>query len=89
MFPQLKSLKLACHPAIITLKAPQRRCALLMGALQRAAVSSRASFVAKLTSDPSYLRDVLLMWVHKGTEAQAAATWASLVDALRRGNKKA
>lgn len=84
VLPALKAFKPACQPSILTHKAPQRRCAVLLGALSGGgeAVTSKATLAARLRAQPAFLRDVIQMWAAKGGEAAAVALWNSAVAQL-------
>ena len=82
--PAVKALKLSCLPSVITNKAPQRRVAVLVGALANGGppVTSKAALRARLAASPAYFGDVIRMWAQKGTEPAAAAAWAAAVKEL-------
>lgn len=81
---QLRTLKLACSPSILTHKAPQRRCTVLVGALmsQQPPVDNKARLIERLKREPGFLKDALGMWVQKGSEREFNTLWTQLVSKL-------
>lgn len=81
---ELRKCKLAFHPSIITLKAPQRRCAVLVGALASPTpqIDCKRALKEKLQREPGYLKDAFMMWIQKGSEVEAAQQWTKAVTSL-------
>jgi ATP-dependent RNA helicase DHX37/DHR1 len=81
VFPGMKSQKYASSPSMLTHQVPQRRCAVLVGALANARppVDNKASLIDKLRTDKHYLRDALLMWAVKGSEGDLKRVWDACV----------
>ena len=84
MLKDLRKFKLAFHPSIITLKAPQRRCAVLVGALASPTpqIDCKRALKEKLLREPGYLKDAVMLWIQKGSEAEAAQLWSKAVVSL-------
>lgn len=84
VFPAMKSIKLAFSPSLITNKAAQRRCVIIVGALHHATppVDSKAKLIERLRAQPGYLSDAIGMWAQKGGEKDAAAVWKGIVTSV-------
>lgn len=81
VLPGMAKLKYASSPSMLTHRVPQRRCAVLIGALSNASppVDCKAKLVERLRGDRHYLRDAVMMWAIKGGESDLMRVWDACV----------